>query len=555
MSKVVITLPAYQAEETLAKTVGDIPPGVADELILVDDASPDRTAEVARDLGIRVYVHDQNRGYGGNQKTCYLRALEEGAEVIVLLHPDYQYDPKVVPLLIAPVVEGYADMTFGSRFAGLSDPRAGGMPLYRYLGNRLTTMSENLVLGSRFTEMHSGLRAYSRRCLLSLPFLRYNDDFSFDSQLLADAATGGLRIVEVPISTRYTTESSSISVRRSLRYVTESVGYCARQAVARGRRGRRSPVVRRTDRRPASRTGGRVVERSCALCGHVGLDLLYPASASGAVRIEAFGCTSDSLAEHDDIVRCPRCSLVSSAPSVDPATILETYAKVADEAYLREAAARRELFEWILDVGEGYTARGRRLLEVGANVGLFLDVAQGRGWHASGVEPSVWAVEEGRRRFGVELAQGSVEELDAEPGGADLVVMLDVLEHLVDPLSALRRLRSFVDEEGLLVLTTVNVASFHARVRREHWPWFIRAHLHYFTPGTLRAILERAGFRLVEWALVPRSFHLSYVASRVRKSSPVLGGVGLGVARVIDPEIPVGWLGDVVLAVARPELD
>jgi glycosyltransferase involved in cell wall biosynthesis len=208
MSKVVITMPAYRAEDTLEKTVADIPAGVADLLILVDDASPDNTAELARDLGIRVYVHAENRGYGGNQTTCYSRALEEGADVVVLLHPDYQYDPKAVPLLIAPIIGGYADMTFGSRFAGLSDPRGGGMPMYRYLGNRLTTTLENLMLGSRFTEMHSGLRAYTRECLLSLPFRRYSDDFSFDSQLLVDAVTAGQRVVEVPIPTRYTQESS-----------------------------------------------------------------------------------------------------------------------------------------------------------------------------------------------------------------------------------------------------------------------------------------------------------------------------------------------------------
>ena len=128
MPKVVITMPAYRAEGTLAKTVADIPAGVADEIILVDDASPDNTVQLARDLGIRVYVHPENRGYGGNQKTCYKQALDDGADVVVLLHPDYQYDPKAVPLLIAPILAGHADMTFGSRFAAASDPMAGGMP-------------------------------------------------------------------------------------------------------------------------------------------------------------------------------------------------------------------------------------------------------------------------------------------------------------------------------------------------------------------------------------------------------------------------------------------
>ena len=243
MPRVVVTLPAYHAESTLAKTVADIPPGVADELILVDDASADNTAQLARDLGISVYVHPENRGYGGNQKTCYTKALESGADIVVMLHPDYQYEPKSVPLLIAPILAGEADMTFGSRFAGLGDPRGGGMPIYRFIGNRITTLIQNLILGSRFSEMHSGMRAYTRECLLSLPFLGYSEDFSFDAQFLVDAVTAGQRVVEVPIPTRYTKESSSIGILRSLKYVTTGIGYAAKVTMHRGRRGRRNPVV------------------------------------------------------------------------------------------------------------------------------------------------------------------------------------------------------------------------------------------------------------------------------------------------------------------------
>ena len=161
MPKVVITMPAYQAERTLERTVLAIPEGVADELILVDDASRDGTAELARTLGLQVDVHPENRGYGGNQKSCYRLALDADADIVVLLHPDYQYEPKAVPLLIAPILAGDADMTFGSRFAGMGDPLGGGMPLYRYLGNRLTTIAQNLCLGTRFTDMHSGMRAYT----------------------------------------------------------------------------------------------------------------------------------------------------------------------------------------------------------------------------------------------------------------------------------------------------------------------------------------------------------------------------------------------------------
>jgi hypothetical protein len=238
-------MPAYRAEHTLSKTVAEIPPGVADGLVLVDDASPDNTARLARELGIDVHVHPENRGYGANQKTCYTQALKRGADIIVLLHPDYQYEPRAVPLLIAPILAGHADMTFGSRFNGLSNPREGGMPMYRFVGNRVTTILENLMLGTRFTELHSGMRAYTRECLLSLPFLSYSQGFVFDSELLIDAITSRQRVVEVPIPTRYTAESSSIAVGRSMEYIGRSLAYCARKSAVRGRRGKRWPPAGR----------------------------------------------------------------------------------------------------------------------------------------------------------------------------------------------------------------------------------------------------------------------------------------------------------------------
>jgi len=216
---IVVTMPAYYAEQTLEKTYQDIPAGLADMVLVVDDASQDHTVEVARRLGLTVFVHPANRGYGGNQKTCYDEALRAGASIVVLLHPDYQYDPKLLMALVEPLLAGRADFTFGSRFANGADPRRGGMPLYRYLGNRLTTAIENRVLGTRFAELHSGLKAYTRDFLQSIDYHAYSDDFVFDSQMVIEAVLRGARIEEVPIPTRYTAESSSISVSRSLRYI------------------------------------------------------------------------------------------------------------------------------------------------------------------------------------------------------------------------------------------------------------------------------------------------------------------------------------------------
>jgi glycosyltransferase involved in cell wall biosynthesis len=218
-TSIIVTMPAYHAEQTLEKTYREIPAGLADMVLVVDDASHDRTVEVAHNLGLTVFVHPANLGYGGNQKTCYDEALRAGASVVVLLHPDYQYDPKTLTALVEPLVAGRADFTFGSRFAGGADPRRGGMPLYRYLGNRLTTAIENHVLGTHFAELHSGLKAYTREFLEHTDYHAYSDDFVFDSQMVIEAVLRGSRIEEVPIPTRYTAESSSISIKRSLRYI------------------------------------------------------------------------------------------------------------------------------------------------------------------------------------------------------------------------------------------------------------------------------------------------------------------------------------------------
>jgi glycosyltransferase involved in cell wall biosynthesis len=228
-------MPAYRAARTLEKTVNALPPNSADAILLVDDASPDNTVEEAHRLGLIVRVHPKNLGYGGNQKTCYDEALRLGADIVVLLHPDYQYDPTAVPALVAPIVAGRADFTFGSRFAHGGDPRSGGMPVYRYVGNRLTTLLMNLILGTRFTEMHSGFKAYSRKFLELAPYHDYSNDFVFDSQILLEAVVHQVRIEEVPIPTRYTEESSSIGIARSLRYIRQSVirAYRARQRMRR----------------------------------------------------------------------------------------------------------------------------------------------------------------------------------------------------------------------------------------------------------------------------------------------------------------------------------
>ncbi|HWG19668.1 MAG TPA: glycosyltransferase family 2 protein [Terracidiphilus sp.] len=214
--KVVAVLPAYNAEKTLARTVEEIPASV-DECILVDDHSTDETAALARKLGLQVHIHPRNRGYGGNQKTCYAQALEAGADVVVMLHPDYQYSPLLVEPMASMVAFGVYDIVLGSRIIG-GGALKGGMPLYKYLANRALTLFENLLLGVKLSEYHTGFRAYSRELLLSLPLQSNSDDFIFDNQLLAQCIYLGARIGELSCPTRYFPEASSINLRRSAIY-------------------------------------------------------------------------------------------------------------------------------------------------------------------------------------------------------------------------------------------------------------------------------------------------------------------------------------------------
>lgn len=215
--KVVVTMPAYNAAQTLIKTFDDIPKGLVSEIILVDDCSSDETVAVGSTLPIKIIRHPHNVGYGGNQKTCYLEALRDGADIVIMLHPDYQYDPRKIPEMIAPIREGRADIVLGSRFLG-GGALKGGMPMYKFIANRFLTGSQNLILGTNLSEFHTGYRAYSRRFLERVPFLRNSIAFVFDAEILCQAVFFGFKIAEIPVETRYFAEASSINFWNSVKY-------------------------------------------------------------------------------------------------------------------------------------------------------------------------------------------------------------------------------------------------------------------------------------------------------------------------------------------------
>lgn len=216
--RVIVVMPAYNAEKTIEKTYRDIPKEIVDEIIVVDDDSCDKTVKIAKKLGLPVFVHRKNLGYGGNQKTCYREALRRGGEIIVMIHPDYQYDATLTSYLIQPILEDRSDIMLGSRIRTRKEALAGGMPLYKYISNRTLSFIENILLGLNLSEYHTGFRAYRKDVLLKLPLEKFSDDFVFDQEILIVAHAAGFRIGEIAVPVRYFPEASSINFWRSLRY-------------------------------------------------------------------------------------------------------------------------------------------------------------------------------------------------------------------------------------------------------------------------------------------------------------------------------------------------
>jgi glycosyltransferase involved in cell wall biosynthesis len=215
--KVVVVMPAYNAELTLERTFKDIPFDIVDEVLLVDDFSHDETVALAQKLNIRCFLHERNLGYGGNQKTCYTEALKLGADIVVMLHPDYQYSPKIIPALAGLVASGEYELALGSRILGGKSIQ-GGMPVYKYIANRVLTAMQNLILGAKLSEYHTGFRAFARHVLEILPILENSDDFLFDNEILCQAVYFGFNIGEVSCPTHYFPEASSINLTRSMKY-------------------------------------------------------------------------------------------------------------------------------------------------------------------------------------------------------------------------------------------------------------------------------------------------------------------------------------------------
>lgn len=500
--KIIAVLPAYHAVKTLAQTIDAIPKEWIDEIILVDDASTDSTADLARSLGITTIVHQKNIGYGGNQKTCYSVALAHEADIAVMVHPDFQYDPKFIPELIRAVHYDGADAAFGSRMMTWGGALKGGMPLWKYAANIFLTGIENAVLGLALTEYHSGFRAYTREVLETLPLEKNSDGFAFDSEIIVQLRLAGFRIKEIPITTRYFKEASMIGFWKSVGYGISILKLmCAFLFHVANRKN------------DARFQFGRF---HCRVCGASDNFLKYVSNiiASEAAR---YRITENRLGRHGAIYYCRRCRSRFVGANDVPVRLDSHYRdQPLDERYLREERGRRKSFERVLD-RIGRFQKSGKMIEVGSGPGFFLDVAVGRGWEIEGIEPSAEWARFARERFAARVHEAGFEKLNEFPAGIfDAVVALDVIEHLENPREFLRACRRALKPGGALALTTPRNDSMLAKILGRRWYAIVPDHLAYFSRQGVETAAAAAGFQITARYHFVRYFSLGYIWYRLK---------------------------------------
>ena len=533
-ARIIAVLPAYRAARTLEWTVAAIPREWFDQVILVDDASPDETVAVAERLGLKTFRHPVNRGYGGNQKTCYREALAAGADIVVMIHPDFQYDPAFAPGLIEPIVSGRRDAMFGSRMLEPGGARAGGMPWWKFMANVFLTRVGNLVLGLRLSEYHSGFRAYSRRALERVAIEFNSDNFVFDTEIIAQLKIAGCSIGEIPITTRYFPEASTVGLGRSVEYGLSFLGVLAKYL---GHCLGLVPV-------PSFLLLDDSVAARCPACRSERHHILFPARpASGPAGDQSPSyLVTQGATGHGSILRCSECRLVYVPRAQTPELVRLYRDQPLDREYLAEEQGRRRAARRLLRaIASRLAGGGRRLVDVGAGPGFFVDEARRIGWEAAGLEPGASWAAVARERLGAGVV---------EPGGLDVIAAMadesldvitawDLLEHLEDPFYFLGLASRKLRPDGLLALTTPNIGSITARLARERWHALLPSHITFFTPATIQRALEASGFDLIYSRSYVRFFSLRYLAVRLgwRRASAWLGRIIVPVNLGDDLEI------------------
>ncbi len=506
--KIVVVLPAYNASRTLLRTLQAIPRDVVDDIILVDDCSRDDTVEVSRSLGIKTFVHEKNLGYGANQKTCYSEALGLGAVIVVMVHPDFQYDPKYIPAMVAPIARGEADAVFGSRMVHPEDALKGGMPRWKWYANKFLTMVENFILRLDLTEYHSGFRAYHKR-VLELPIELNSNNFVFDTEIIVQMAVARMRILEIPISTRYFPEASMIGFGKSVRYGLSILVVMIKY------------ILHKLGFHRAQFTFDKIKSGvTCRLCGERKVQLLKRATAEPKkLFAKPYAITEEGAGEHGDIYKCLTCraSFVQSTGELEG--LLHNYYKQAplDLVYIKDVVGRKKTAREVLKYVQGKT-----LLDFGCNTGIFLDQARTLGYDVTGVEASSVARAYAKQNYNLDI-------VEAIPEGKqyDVITIFDVLEHVSEPKALVQTLSSKLTPGGAIVITAPDIGSPTARLMGKRWHALVPGHLTYFNNHSISYLARVLGMKVVKTIWYKRYLTVGSMINRLLRRQdlrvPIIG--------------------------------
>ena len=533
--KVIVVLPAYNAGATLRRTVDAIPKNTVDDIILVDDKSRDDTLAVARRLGLKTFAHPENRGYGGNQKTCYQEALALGADIVVMVHPDFQYDPSFIPKMIKPIANGECDAVFGSRMMVRKNALDGGMPYWKFLANIFLTKLENFVLRMDLTEYHSGFRAYSRK-VLELPLDLNSDNFVFDTEIIAQMKVAGMSVKEIPISTRYFPEASMIGFFRSLKYGLSILAVMARY-VSFKLGWRRFPQFSKAA----------LAEYECPFCASHRLAPHFLGNKSlEEILSEPYFVTEGNIGACAGLYKCSDCGACFT-PQIALNDEIENFYKKAplDKVYLSDEYGRRRTARRVLRTLIKYAPSGR-LLDICCNTGIFLAEAQ-KFFNPYGTELSTEAAGYARANFGLNNIQTEPDALISFPNNYfEAITAFDVLEHMSEPRATLDAIYGKLKPGGVLVFTTPNIDSAFARLLGKRWHALLPSHLFFFTPKTLSYLLKTTGFELIKSGSYARFFSTNYLLRRLLKDK------SFKLPRFLNFVVPVNFRDEMEVYLRKP---
>src|SRR3989344_1686745 len=528
--KIIVVLPAYNAARTLEKTLFAIPKDWVDDVVLVDDASKDDTVAVSKRLGLKTFVHDKNIGYGANQKTCYREALKLGADIAVMVHPDFQYDPSFIPEMIKPIANGECDAVFGSRMYIKRNALLGGMPYWKFFANIVLTWLENLVLGMNLTEYHSGFRAYSRK-VLELPLHLNSNGFVFDTEIIVQMKVAGMKIKEIPITTRYFAEASMIGFWRSVQYGLNILSVMLHYLLDRF-------GIRHHEQFFLAKNLG----PSCPNCQKRQSRIFIKGTDDlrGVLENTAYQITESNIGIYGNIYHCANCDLYF----VDRSNIGEALNKYyisqpLDNIYLKDALVRRKTFRQVLQKMNYLNPEIKKLLDIGCGPGFFLAEAKSAGLDAWGLEISNESAKFAREKLGLLQVFQNEKELElATPQLFDSITAFDFIEHALDPKEIFIKAHKKLKREGLLVATVPIIDSLAAKLLGKKWHALVPSHLNYFTFKSLENIYRPLGYSLVgkEWHWKYLSF--SYLLKRLFKK------LDWQLPKVLDFVIPVNFFDE-----------